>query len=223
MRDLTLVFDLDGTLIDTAPDLVHATNHVISAEGIEPVPSAALRPWISYGARRLIEVALSARGENRSVSDVDGMLDRFLHYYEANISVSSRPFAGLEQVLDLAGASGARLAVCTNKREHLSRKLLSELGLLDRFAAIAGRDTFTVCKPHPEHLFGAIRLAGGERGRAVMVGDSDVDVATAKAAGIPVVAVSFGYTSIPVGELEADAVIDHYDDFMPALSRLRLL
>lgn len=221
MRDLTLVFDLDGTLVDTAPDLIHATNHVLRAEGVEPMPGEALRPWISYGARRLIEVGLSARGANRSTSEVDRMLDGFLAYYEANIAVESRPFDGLIDVLDAAARQGARLAVCTNKREHLSRQLLGELGMDRRFAAIAGRDTFPVCKPHPDHLTGAIRLAGGDPTRAVMVGDSDVDVATAKAAGIPVIAVTFGYTSIPIGELDADAVIDHYDAFIPALAKLQ--
>jgi phosphoglycolate phosphatase len=221
MQDVTLVFDLDGTLIDTAPDLIRATNHVIEREGLAAVPPEALRPWISYGARRLIEVGLSVRNANRSVADVDGMLDQFLTYYEANIAVDSRPFPGLDRVLDTAAAAGARLAVCTNKREHLSRKLLVALGLDTRFAAIAGRDTFPVCKPDPEHLFGAIRLAGGTVAGAVMVGDSDVDVATAKAAGVPVIAVTFGYTSVPIGELAADVVIDHYDAFLPALARIR--
>lgn len=220
MRDLTIVFDLDGTLIDTAPDLIHATNHVIVGEGLAPMPAEALRPWISHGARRLIEVGLAARGQNRTSAEVDVLLDRFLAYYEANIAVESRPFEGLLSVLDTAAAAGARLAVCTNKREYLSRMLLDQLALTPRFAAIAGRDTFQVCKPHPDHLFGAIRLAGGDPARAVMVGDSDVDVATAKAAGIPVVAVTFGYTSIPISELSADAVIDHYDAFLPALARI---
>jgi len=220
MRDLTIVFDLDGTLIDTAPDLIHATNHVIVGEGLAPMPAEALRPWISHGARRLIEVGLAARGQNRTSAEVDVLLDRFLAYYEANIAVESRPFEGLLSVLDTAAAAGARLAVCTNKREYLSRMLLDQLALTPRFAAIAGRDTFPVCKPHPDHLFGAIRLAGGDPTRAVMVGDSDVDVATAKAAGIPVVAVTFGYTSIPISELSADAVIDHYDAFLPALARI---
>jgi phosphoglycolate phosphatase len=220
MRDLTIVFDLDGTLIDTAPDLIHATNHVIVGEGLDPMPAEALRPWISHGARRLIEVGLAARGQNRTSAEVDVLLDRFLGYYEANIAVESRPFDGLLKVLDTAAAAGARLAVCTNKREYLSRMLLDQLALSPRFAALAGRDTFSVCKPHPDHLFGTIRLAGGDPARAVMVGDSDVDVATAKAARIPVIAVTFGYTSIPISELAADAVIDHYDAFLPALARI---
>lgn len=220
MRDLTLVFDLDGTLVDTAPDLIRAANHCLATLDIEPVPAETLRPWISYGGRRIVEVALSVRGASRSSSEVDALLDDFLQHYEANISVESRPFPGLDRVLDAAEAGGARLAVCTNKREYLSRKLLSELGLLPRFAALAGRDTFPVCKPDPGHLLETIRMAGGDAARAVMVGDSDVDVATAKAARVPVIAVTFGYTSVPIGELGADAVIDHYDQFLPALAKI---
>jgi phosphoglycolate phosphatase len=221
MRDLTLVFDLDGTLVDTAPDLIAATNAVIATLGLAPVADTELRPWISYGARRLIEVALDRRASARSAADVDRLLEHFLDHYEAHIAVGSRAFAGLDAVLDQADAAGLRLAVCTNKREGLSRKLLGELGLAHRFGAIAGRDTFPVCKPDPRHLTGAIALAGGTPSAAVMVGDSDVDVATAKAAGIPVIAVTFGYTTIPVETLAADALIDHYDDFWPALRRLR--
>jgi phosphoglycolate phosphatase len=221
MRDLTLVFDLDGTLVDTAPDLIAATNAVIATLGLAPVADTELRPWISYGARRLIEVALDRRASARSAADVDRLLEHFLAHYEAYIAVGSRAFAGLDAVLDHADAVGVRLAVCTNKREGLSRKLLGELGLAHRFGAIAGRDTFPVCKPDPRHLTGAIALAGGTPSAAVMVGDSDVDVATAKAAGIPVIAVTFGYTTIPVETLAADALIDHYDDFWPALRRLR--
>ncbi len=114
---------------------------------------------------------------------------------------------------------GARLAVCTNKRADMSRQLLRDLRLLDRFMALAGRDTFPVCKPHPDHLIGAIRMAGGDPARAIMIGDSSTDIDTAKAAGVPVVAVTFGYTDIPVHEQSPDAVIDHYDELIPAIER----
>ena len=223
MQNLTIVFDLDGTLIDTAPDLVGATNHVLAAEGLVPVTDAQVRPYVSFGARRMIERGLELRGALRSIEETDRMLEVFLAFYANNIAVRSRPYPLLEATLSELAASGARLAVCTNKRENLSRKLLDALGLSQRFAAICGSDTFTVRKPHPDHLIGTIKAAGGDASRAIMVGDSDVDVCTAKAAGIPIIGVSFGYTDIPMRDLGPDALIDHYSEFRPELDRLRNL
>jgi phosphoglycolate phosphatase len=220
MRGLTLVFDLDGTLIDTAPDLIRAANHVLASEGLPAIAGKELRPAISFGARQMLATGLKVHGIRRSEAELDGLLDRFLAFYEANIAVASRPFPGVVEVLDHFRAEGALIAVCTNKREQLSRQLLGELGLAPRFRAVAGRDTFAVCKPHPDHLLGAIRLAGGEPRRAVMVGDSDTDIQTAKAARIPIIGVTFGYTDVPVAKLGADAVIDDYIEFRPALARL---
>jgi phosphoglycolate phosphatase len=220
MRGLTLVFDLDGTLVDTAPDLIRAANHVLASEGLPAIAGNELRPAISFGARQMLATGLKVHGIRRSEAELDGLLDRFLAFYEANIAVESRPFPGVLEVLDHFRAEGALIAVCTNKREQLSRQLLGELGLAPRFRAIAGRDTFAVCKPHPDHLLGAIRLAGGDPRRAVMVGDSDTDIQTAKAARIPIVGVTFGYTDVPVTKLGADAVIDDYTEFRPALARL---
>jgi phosphoglycolate phosphatase len=220
MQDLTVVFDLDGTLVDTAPDLVGATNHALADLGLPAVSAHLLRPWISFGARRMIVEALIHSQSPRPEADVDRLLELFLIYYEANIARESRPFPGAIDALTTLSAAGARLAVCTNKREGLSRSLLRALSLDRHFHGLAGRDTFPVCKPHPEHLLGAIRLAGGDPARALMVGDSDVDIRTAKAAHVPVVAVSFGYTEIPVAELGPDRVIDHYAALLPAIRDL---
>jgi phosphoglycolate phosphatase len=144
---------------------------------------------------------------------------RYLQIYAANIAVHSRPFDGLTAVLDRLTIGGARLAVCTNKTEVLSNKLLGALGLLSRFHGLAGRDTFPRChKPNPEHLRGAVRLAGGDPARAVMVGDSDVDIAAARNAGVPVIAVTFGYVAEPIHTFAPDAIIDHYRAFDAALS-----
>ncbi|MCL4766381.1 MAG: phosphoglycolate phosphatase [Hyphomicrobiaceae bacterium] len=217
MRDATLVFDLDGTLIDTAPDLIHAANHVLASRGLEPVAAERLKPEISFGARHIIAAGLRIRGVAFTEPELDAMLDRFLEFYADNMAVESRPFDGLLAALEGCLGEGATLAVCTNKREGLSRLLLEQLGLMRLFRAIAGRDTFPVCKPHPGHLLGAIRLAGGDPGRAVMVGDSEVDVSTAKAARIPIIGVTFGYTHIPVTELGTDAVIDGYGELRAAL------
>ena len=220
LKDLTLAFDLDGTLVETAPDLIAATNHVLQAQGLAPVAPDVIRDEISFGARAMIEKGLKVSGVVREPSQVDRMLADFLAHYEANIAVHSRPFPHVIDVLRECRAQGSRLVVCTNKREHLSRVLLGELAMLDLFEGIAGRDTFAVCKPHPDHLLGAIKLAGGDHQRAVMVGDSNTDISTAKAAGVPSIAVTFGYTDVPAEELGADAVIGDYRSFHEALTRI---
>jgi phosphoglycolate phosphatase len=220
MLDLTLVFDLDGTLVDTAPDLIRAANHVFALEGLPALAGGELKPAISFGARQMLATGLRIHGISRGEAEIDVLLDRFLAFYGDNIAVESRPFPGVVEVLEQCRADGAELAVCTNKREQLSRRLLGGLGLAPVFRAIAGRDTFPVCKPHRDHLLGTIRLAGGDPRRAVMVGDSDTDIQTAKAARIPIIGVTFGYTDVPVAKLGADDAIDHYAELRPALARL---
>lgn len=205
------VFDLDGTLVDTAPDLIATLNVVLEADGHPRLPAADARGMIGSGARAMIVAALTEAGADTADETVEPMLARFLDHYNANIAVESRPFPGLEAALDRLAQAGVTLAVCTNKYEGLSRKLLQELGLADRFAAIVGADTLGMRKPDPRHLLGTIEAAGGDAGRAVMVGDSRIDVAAAKAAGVPVVAVSFGYNEAPAETLGADHVIAHYD------------
>ncbi len=169
----------------------------------------------------MIIKALEIRGARLADTEIDGLLEHFLAHYVENIAVESHPFPGLEAALDLVAAAGARLAVCTNKREGMSRRLLETLGLAPRFAAIAGRDTFPVYKPHPDHLTGAIRLAGGDPGRAVMVGDSDTDVRTARAARVPMIGVPFGYTDVPMRDLRPDALLEHYDQLVATIERVR--
>jgi phosphoglycolate phosphatase len=208
LKGATIVFDLDGTLVDTAPDLTNALNHVLTARGYAPVPPAAVREVVGRGARVMIEQALQMA---RAKDDVDGMLADFLIHYEANIAAVSRPFPGAVAALDRLAAAGARLAVCTNKRERLTRLLLQALDIEGYFTALAGRDTLGVSKPDPGHLTGTIALAGGDVSRAVMVGDSTVDIAAARAASVPSILVSFGYAPPPPEGPHADAVIDHFD------------
>ena len=207
-KDSTIVFDLDGTLVDTAPDLSNALNDVLTRRGHRPVSLETIRACVGHGARVMIEEALRRAGAD---DDVDRMLAEFLVHYEANIAAESRPFPGAVAALEAFAAQGAILAVCTNKRESLSRRLLQELGIDGYFAAIAGRDTFAVSKPDPGHLTGTIALAGGDPAHAVMIGDSEVDVRTAKAAGIPIILVSFGYATAPLHGLSPDVMIDHFD------------
>ena len=220
MHGWTLVFDLDGTLIDTAPDLIGATNHVLARAGVAPVEDAVLRPVISFGSRFMIKTGLQYREQAIDEEKLDAMWADMLTFYEQNIAVRSQPFPGMREALTRFQSAGAILAVCTNKKEHLARQLLQELGLAEPFSAITGVDTFPVYKPDPAHLLGAIEKAGGVRDRSVMVGDSDVDVQTAKAANIPVVGVTFGYTDRPMHELDAHATIDHYDELPAALARV---
>ena len=186
--------------------------------GLAPVAAAKLRPQISFGARKIITTGLAEHGQARPEPEIDGLLAAFLAYYADNIANASRPYPGLLETLHDHKAAGATLAVCTNKVEHLSRALLKQLNMLELFAAVAGRDTFPVCKPHPDHLTGAIRQAGGDPKRAIMVGDSDTDISTARAAGIPCIAVDFGYTDVPVTQLGPTAIISHYREF-PATVR----
>ncbi len=217
LSGVTIVFDLDGTLVDTAPDLAAAANYVFGLIGLAPVSPAALHPMIGRGSRAMIEEGLRLHGIAKTPDEVSRLHELFFPYYADNIAVLSRPFEGIPALLDALLGAGAQLAVCTNKLEGLSRALLRQLALHERFSAIAGRDTFDVFKPAPGHLTRTIAMAGGRPERAVMVGDSEVDIATAAAAGVPSIGVTFGYTSVPVRDLKPTAVIDRYSEFLGAL------
>lgn len=208
---LTVVFDLDGTLIDTAPDLVETLNVILASEGLPPVPYQAARAMIGGGARGMIERGLAAEGRNPSKADLDRLFAAFIEHYAAHIADRSRPFPDLETALDLLMAQGFRLAVCTNKLESLAIQLLNELKLARRFAAICGQDTFGVQKPDPEMLRQTILRAGGNPDRAVMVGDSKTDIHVAHAARVPVVAVDFGYTEASVTTWAPDRIISSFN------------
>jgi phosphoglycolate phosphatase len=220
MTALTVVFDLDGTLVDTAPDLIDTLNVVFAREGLRPLAYEDGRNMIGGGARRMIEQALEFEGRAVPPGEIDRLLGNFVIYYADHVADRSRPFPGLDAALDTLAARGCRFAVCTNKLEGLSRLLLDALKLTDRFVAICGQDTFKIQKPDPEILYRTIRAAGGETDRAVMVGDSGTDIATARAAGIPIVAVDFGYSEVPVAKLAPDRLISHYDQLATAVTEL---
>jgi phosphoglycolate phosphatase len=207
----TVIFDLDGTLVDTAPDLVETLNVVLAREGLLPIPYDEGRTLVGGGARYMIERGLASQGESRTKADLDRMFGDFIAYYSLHVADRSRAFPGVEEALDVLTESGCRLAVCTNKLERLSTRVLDALGLSRRFAAICGQDTFGVQKPNPDFLRKTLERAGGALDRAVMVGDSPTDIATAQAAGIPVIAVDFGYTNIPVSQLAPDRIISHFN------------
>ena len=215
-----VVFDLDGTLVDTAPDLVNALNFVLDREGLPPVPMHAARNMIGQGARKLIERGLELEGRVASVEDITRLLAGFIDHYAAHIADVSRPFEGLESALDELTERGFRFAVCTNKLEWLSKLLLDRLGLSPRFSAICGADTFGVSKPDPVFLRETIARAGGHPSSAIMVGDAGPDIGVARRAGIPVIGVEFGYTEVPIADLKPDRLIGHMRELPAAVESL---
>ncbi|HEX5509050.1 MAG TPA: HAD-IA family hydrolase [Pseudolabrys sp.] len=220
-----LVFDLDGTLVDTAPDLIDTLNVVFERESLPPIPYESARKLIGGGVKAMIVRGLEAERRAVVADEVERMFADFIQHYSAHIADRSRPFPGLEAALDVLAERRHRLAVCTNKLEHLSLLLLRSLGLAERFAAICGQDTFGVMKPDPAMLYQTIAAAGGERSNAVMIGDSVTDIRTARAARIPVIAVEFGYSEKAVAEYDPDYLIDTFDRLPAAvldLSRRRI-
>jgi phosphoglycolate phosphatase len=206
----TVVFDLDGTLVDSAPDLVATLNAVFTRAGLSAVAYEAARNMVGAGARALIERALSAQRRTLPASEIERLREQFIEHYAAHIADHSRLFPGVEATLEDLHRRGCRLAVCTNKLEWLSIKLLDALGLTSRFAAICGADTFGVSKPDPAILRGTVAWAGGRIEEAVMVGDAVTDIGVARAAGVPVIAVDFGYSETPVAALGPDRVVSGF-------------
>ena len=216
-----LVFDLDGTLVNSAPDLVDAMNAVFVRDGLAPLPFETARNFIGRGARTMIARGMEAVGGGTiSPGALDAVYADFLAHYSAHIADRTRPFPGLCAALDRLAGQGHRFAVCTNKLEGLSVMLLEALGLAQRFAAICGQDTFGVPKPDPQMLLRTIAAAGGDPKRTVMIGDSGTDIRTARAAGVPVIAVDFGYTDQPVTELGPDRVISDFAELPAAVAGL---
>ncbi len=212
-----VVFDLDGTLADTAPDLAAALNHALDRLGRPQVDREEVRHLIGHGARALLRKGLARSGDS-SESLVEQGYPHFIDYYAANVCVGTRAYHGLDAALAALRDGGVRLAICTNKPERLTHLLVDAIGWHGRFDAIVGGDTLAVRKPDPAPLAAAIARAGG--GRAVFVGDSIVDADTARAARVPFVAVSFGFSDRPAEALAADAVIDDFAGLIPALARL---
>ena len=212
------VFDLDGTLVDTAPDLLDSLNHCLDASGMEKVDPVTLRRYVGQGGRVMIERAFEAQQKLLSPEQLDWLVDIFIEHYSAHMPGHSALYEGAEQAMDALTGAGYLLAVCTNKFEDLSVNLLTGLGQASRFSAICGSDTFSFRKPDPRHLIETIRKAGGDPQRAVMIGDSRTDIDTAKAAGIPVIAVDFGYSDLPVSAYDPSRVISHFRELKVELT-----
>ncbi|MBC7767596.1 MAG: phosphoglycolate phosphatase [Phycisphaerales bacterium] len=220
LADATIVFDLDGTLVDTAPDLVRALNETLALEGLPRVRLDTVRSMVGQGARRLIERAAARSGVSFRDERLDQLTDAFVDFYRADIARDSRPFPGVEAALESLAAMGAKLSVCTNKRTELSELLLDALGLSRWFAAIVGADAVADRKPHPDHYRAAVTRAGGTVRRSVLIWDTSADVMAARSAGAPVIVVSFGYCDDRADKLGADIVIGSFSEVAPACRRL---
>ncbi|MGZ3402805.1 MAG: HAD hydrolase-like protein [Phenylobacterium sp.] len=215
-----IAFDLDGTLVDTAHDLIGTLNWLLAEEGLRPLSLDGARPFIGRGARWMIERGFQAADAPLPSERIQPLFDRFIERYTAHIADESRPFPGCVEALESLKADGARLAVCTTKLTGLSRSLLDALDMSRLVDAVIGADAAPGIKPDPRHLETAIAAAGGTMDRAIMVGDAATDAGAARAAKTPLILVSFGYTEVPAAELRPDILIDHYDQLPAACLRL---
>ncbi|MEP4034017.1 HAD-IA family hydrolase [Roseibium polysiphoniae] len=217
-----LVFDLDGTLVSSMSDLTATLNAVLVDNGHRAVAPESVRAQVGQGAKALLQQGLEANGVAWTDDEITPLFGQFLTYYEAHIADHTRPFPGAIDAMIQLREAGWRLAVCTNKIERLTHALLDALDMTRHFDAIVARDTFANAKPHAEPVLGAISRAGGVRQRSVMIGDTATDIDAARAAGIPVVAVDFGYTQVPVSDLGPDRIISHFNELPQAILDLRL-
>jgi phosphoglycolate phosphatase len=207
-----VIFDLDGTLVDSAPDLMLATNHVLSMHRRRPISMQEVRAFVGHGAKALIARGWAATGEPIDDKSLDYYHAEFLRYYEKNIAVTSAAFPGAIKLLKRCAAEGIKMGVCTNKVEGLSVRLLQALDLAKYFDAVVGPDTINIAKPDAAPYLETLKRLGVAAGNSIMIGDSETDVSTARAAGVPIIAVSFGYTAKPVGDYGPDFVVSHFDE-----------
>ncbi len=212
-----VLFDLDGTLVDSAPDLAAALNRLLAELGRGSLPLPDIKPMIGDGIAKMVERGLDATGGGEALAR---HVDRFRDIYETMLTARTRPYPGVTETLAALKGAGRRLAVVTNKPEHASRKLLSELGLAEYFDAVAGGDSYPVRKPDPGHLLNLLGEMQARPGDAVMVGDSAHDVAAARGANMPVILMSYGYGATQDALDSADAALDDFAAIPGALERL---
>lgn len=223
MKDLTgwtLAFDLDGTLVETAPDLIATLNRLMTARGLPPAAVSDARVLVGRGAIALLKHGFERAGAVWDEVESPALLRAFLDDYLIHIADESCVYPGALAVLDELRARGAVLCVATNKPTHLAVALLEALGISDRFDTIFGPDSVTARKPDAAHIRETVLAAGGDPTRAIMVGDSITDLDAARATGVPCVLVTFGYSDPPAAELGGDVVIDHFDALPEALAML---
>ncbi|MHA6830591.1 HAD-IA family hydrolase [Ralstonia pseudosolanacearum] len=220
LKGATIAFDLDGTLVESAPDLIAAVNSILIAENLKPLTLEDARPFVSRGARWLLQWGIASGGVPEPAARAAALFDRFINYYSAHIADESHPFPGVIDALSVMRKAGAKLVVCTNKPTALSHSLLTQLGMVNLFDGIVGIDAVTAAKPDAAHLIEAVQAVGGDLTHTIMVGDADTDAGTARAAGTPLILVDFGYTEIPAVELAPDILLHHFDDLVDACTDL---
>jgi phosphoglycolate phosphatase len=220
MPKRAVIFDLDGTLVDTAPDLLRATNRVLAENGRPALHIDQVRAFVGHGARSLITRGFLATGAPVPEGTLETLYRRFVVHYSADIARDSRLFPGAYALLARCREEGFALGVCTNKLEGLSRQLLEALGVGDFFGAVIGPDTLGIAKPDPAPYREALRRLGDAEMPSVLIGDSETDVLTARAAGVPVIGVTFGYTPVPVAAFGPDRLAEHYDAVWPMIDDL---
>jgi len=218
MTTPALVFDLDGTLVDTAPDLLGALNAVLRAEGRRAVNLADLRHLVGHGARAMLDEAMKRTGEPADAARIEGLMDDFIAHYRTHIAAESRLFPGVKETLEKLQAEGARMGVLSNKPQELTSMLIPAVDLSRFFCAIHGAGRLEVVKPNARVFHHVIEEMGGEGSGMVMIGDSATDVKTARAAGCPSIVLTYGYSPEPVETLGADRVTDDFRD-IPRLVR----
>lgn len=212
LKDKLIVFDLDGTLVDTAPDLHRVLNIILTDRGLEEITLDQARASISHGARVMIERAARFSNSMFNEDELDTLTAYFVDIYSQDIAQLSRPFDGVEAALTHLSEAGAKFCICTNKRTHLAKQLISELDMTHHFESIIGADAAEHKKPHANHFLTAVNTANGDPAQSIMIGDSEADVGTARNANAPVILVSFGYTDIAPEELSPDAIISHFSE-----------
>ena len=220
MTKPTLVFDLDGTLIDTAPDILGTLDDILTREQIPLLPRHEALSYIGIGSRAMLERALTVAGHDTRPERIESLFNDFLDHYGTRLADESQPYPGMMDALDALGQAGYRLAICTNKMEHHSLDLIERLGLTSHFKAICGRNTFDFCKPDGRHITATIERAGGDPTHAIMIGDTITDISAARNAGLPSIGVRFGYSETPIDELQPDRTIGHYDELIAAITSL---
>ena len=222
-RDLegwTIAFDLDGTLVETAPDLIGTLNRMLAARDIPQMPVEAAQHLVGHGALALLRHGFQEAGAAWDEAEAPALLQIFLDDYLEHIADHSRPYDGVVDALDRLAERGALLCVATNKRTDLSVALIEALDMTRHFALVCGPDLVSARKPDGAHIREAVQKAGGDPARTIMVGDGAPDVQAAKSAGVPCIVVTFGYTPIPAAELGGDVLIDSFEDIEEAIDGL---